>query len=76
MFVIAVVVKEGAHRFIDGEDRELNIGYELRIDDVNSVWVKENHITQVNTFDDSYWTFDTECWRLSVVSERDPLFDD
>ena len=75
MFVIAVVVKKGAHRFIDGEDRELEVGYELRIDDVSRVWVKDEHIAHVFTWDEIYWTFDTEYWFISAVSERDPLFD-
>lgn len=77
MFVTAVVIKDGAHRFIDGEDRELNRGYEMRLDNVDSVWINfnEEKFIQINLYEGSYWLFDPEYWFISAVSEHDPLFD-
>lgn len=77
MFVTAIVIKDGAHRFIDGEDRELNKGYEMRLDNIDSVWVnfQNKGTVQINTFDGISWTFDPDYWFVSVVSEHNPLFD-
>lgn len=73
MFVIAVVKKNGATRFIDGKNVELKRGYEMRLDNVLSVDFTD--IIRVNMADDTYWTFDSEYWMISAVSEYDPLFD-
>ena len=78
MFVTAVVIKDGAHRFIDGEDRELKKGYEMRLDNVESVWVNfdEEKFIQINLWEGIYCLFDPEFWFVSAVSEKDFLIDE
>jgi len=80
MFVIAVVKKNGAHKFIDGQDRELKRGWETRIDHVFSMYPTFEDgkcIVTVNMHDGVYHTFDAEYWDVHAVSEApDKLFEE
>lgn len=83
MFVIAVVKKNGAHKFINGADRTLKRGYEMRIDKVLSMYAKVEsdeddtfYLVTVNTMDGLSHTFDAEYWDVHSVSEADDLFEE
>lgn len=82
MFVTAVVKKEGAHRFIDGETRDLEIGYEMRIDDVFSMKVDVTvepdstyYLVAVSTMDGTCHSFDAEYWDVKAITDADPFED-
>lgn len=83
MFVIAVVKKNGAHKFINGATRTLKRGWEMRIEKVFSMYAtvetdEDDTFCKVtvNTMDGLSHTFDAEYWDVHAVSEADDLFEE
>lgn len=80
MFVIAIAARDGAHRFYDGEDHELKIGYEWRIDNVSCMRVETDvegyHLVKIEADEGYGYVFDADYWDIHAVSEKDSLFED